>query len=255
MALCSISGISGALEDLGTRGVCAHFQHRDCIGRKEHIRGPRREHKREAEMDLDSLWAAGLQTDVDAAWGLIANKARRLCEEADFAHVVATRACQYARTTDTAHPVHMETDSLESERVYDSVDYGHDANELWQELDHEGRLPSSWVPASCIPVPNPHDDVDASALLSKFRPARMSVDDLKKLLQARADPNISLCGDISPLMKVMTFAGADKVGPMRSLLLGAGARETDEDRERWIIRRRADACEDAWMRNFHRDPR
>ena len=42
---------------------------------------------------------------------------------------------------------------------------------------------------------------------------------------------------------------------MRDLLLRAGAVENDEIKERWEIRRRADACEEPWLRNFHRDPR
>ena len=48
-------------------------------------------------------------------------------------------------------------------------------------------------------------------------------------MNARADPNITLGGDIHPLFKVMTFAHADRVGPMRALLLEAGADIEVED--------------------------
>ena len=53
----------------------------------------------------------------------------------------------------------------------------------------------------------------------------------------------------------MTFAPAEHVKIMRQLLLDAGAIEDAELRERWVQRRNADACEDAWLRNFHGDPR
>ncbi len=76
-----------------------------------------------------------------------------------------------------------------------------------------------------------------------------------EFVSARADPNVTMSGDIHPLLNVMTFAHADRVGPMRDLLLRAGAVESDDAKEQWAIRRRADACEEAWMRNFHRDPR
>eukprot|EP00973_Karenia_brevis_P060165 8371701-Karenia_brevis.AAC.1 len=82
----------------------------------------------------------------------------------------------------------------------------------------------------------------------------MSAEDIRKLLDARADPNITLSGEVHPFMKVMTFADADNVGPMRDLLLQAGAIDNIDGKERWVIRRCADTCEDAWMRNFHRDP-
>ena len=78
---------------------------------------------------------------------------------------------------------------------------------------------------------------------------------MKRLLDARADPDITLDGDVSPLMKILTFAHKNYVGAMRDLLLRAGAVENDEIKERWEIRRRADACEEPWLRNFHRDPR
>ena len=56
-------------------------------------------------------------------------------------------------------------------------------------------------------------------------------------------------------MKVMTCANHEGVGPMREALLIAGAIEDKEAKERWEIRKRADACEASWMRSFHHDPR
>ena len=78
---------------------------------------------------------------------------------------------------------------------------------------------------------------------------------MQKLLAARADPNIVVGNDIPPLINVYAFASRDHVGLMRNMLLEAGAVESDAMKERWDVRRRADASEDAWLRNFHRDPR
>jgi hypothetical protein len=80
-------------------------------------------------------------------------------------------------------------------------------------------------------------------------------EDLRRLLDAKADANIVVGNDISPLSKVMTFAPKTVVGSMRDLLLQAGANESDADKEHWSSRQHADACEDAWMRKFHHDPR
>ena len=52
-------------------------------------------------------------------------------------------------------------------------------------------------------------------------------------MDARADPNITLDDDVSPLMKILTFAHKNYVGAMRDLLLRAGAVENDEIKERW----------------------
>ena len=76
-----------------------------------------------------------------------------------------------------------------------------------------------------------------------------------KLIGHCTDPNVVVDNDIPPLTNVYAFASRDHVGLMRNMLLDAGAVESDAMKERWDVRRRADACEDAWMRNFHRDPR
>ena len=131
-----------------------------------------------------------------------------------------------------------------------------DGNELWQEMGEDGRQsPSLQQPAPITSVPDLKNALESTALLSKFRPAQCTVEDLQKLLEARADPNITLSRDIHPLMKVMAFANKDRVGAMREALLRVGAAESDEAKERWKLRRCADACEKAWLRNFHRDLR
>ena len=182
---------------------------------------------------------------------------RRLQERADFEARVSAYVVNYtsAREPRDFAPV-AESQSLEMEdtQPYASQDYYNDANEPWQEIDEDGNLPIS-QPSLPLPAVRPRDAVEATALLSKFRPARGTAEDLKRFLDARADPDITLDGDVSPLMKILTFAHKNYVGAMRDLLLRAGAVENDEIKERWEIRRRADACEEPWLRNFHRDPR
>ena len=41
---------------------------------------------------------------------------------------------------------------------------------------------------------------------------------------------------------------------MRRLLLEAGAKESDAMKDRWGVRCRADASDDAWVASFHREP-
>ena len=216
------------------------------------IYGPKRGEKRKAEEDLEAIRAASQGPD---AWGAMAAEAHRLQEQAEFEGRVAACVSSYTCSAEPSQPPADESQSQDDWQPGDSQEYYNDVNELWQEIDDEGRLPASYVHPPRIPVADPKDMLEATALLSEFRPARMCTEDLKKLLDARADPNITLSGDIHPLMKVMTFANADNVGPMRDLLLQAGAVETSEFKERWVHRRCADACEEAWMRNFHRDPR
>ena len=184
----------------------------------------------------------------------MAAEARRLQERADFeARVLYVSTYSSTAEADLPTPA-VDNQSLEDMELEDSQEYFNDVDELWQEIDEHGRL-LCWQPPPNLPVADPKDTVEATALLSKFRPARGAVEDLKKLLAAGADPNITLSGGMHPLSKVMTFAHADRVGPMRDLLLQAGAVESEDAKEQWKIRHRADACEEAWMRNFHRDPR
>ena len=57
-------------------------------------------------------------------------------------------------------------------------------------------------------------------LLMTFRPRVESVDELKRLLESRADPNAPVPeGRITPLQHVMTFAPRETVAKTRDLLL------------------------------------
>ena len=93
--------------------------------------------------------------------------------------------------------------------------------------------------------------MEATAELTRFRPIHGTPSDLKYLLECKADPNMPLKdGDISPLRKVMSFATERYVTQMRELLLQYGAFETDADRERWMLRQRADVAEQIMKNNY-----
>jgi hypothetical protein len=104
-------------------------------------------------------------------------------------------------------------------------------------------------------VPVPSSSKEATTLLSEFRPPCNTPEDLSNLLNAKADPNIIMeaKGAMPPLMTVIAFAKKADVRKMRQLLLEAGAHENNEARERWLIRRRADDADEAWMESFHGD--
>jgi len=251
---------SSSVEFLGGGFSRAHMQRRGEGGRKENIRGPRRGDKRKAEEDLEELRAAAAEACPTSAWNAMVAKARRLQHQAVFETRVAIRVAQseegQSSSLSSLNSIDREAFDADddSQLDVDTQEYYGDDNELWQEIDEEGNLPASYQPPPRTPFPDPKDTIEATVLLSKFRPTRMSTEDLKKLLDARADPNITLPGSIHPLFKVMTFASADQVGPMRDLLLQAGAVESDEAKERWALRRSTDATEKAWLRNFHADP-
>jgi hypothetical protein len=246
--------MAGAVENL--RGCfCAHMQQRGKNGRKDNIRGPTRGEKRKAEDDLATLRAAAKHAGPGAAWGAMDAESRRLKERADFEARVSACASALPVRPPSLCSEDSDAPDIEDQEPGDSQEYYNDFDELWQDIDEEGRLPSYYQPPPLLLMPDPKDAVEATALLSKFRPVRNTKEDLEKLLDARADPNfIARNGDISPLMRVMTYADKDDVGPMRALLLKAGATQNDEAKERWESRRSTDACEEAWLRNFHRDP-
>ncbi len=246
---------SGASFDVSSLGAVeatrncfrAHVQYRDDTGNK-HICGPRRGEKRRAEEDIMFLRAAaprnGGRTDALAA---MEAEARRLQERAEFEARVALAG------------LHLDRAAASSEEGSDPgglLELDEDVSEPWQmELD-EMLSSTSLAPEDIVVVPNPSTPVEATALLVRFRPARSSLEDLKKLLSARADPNVTPGpGDISPLRNVLTFAPKRSVAAMREALLDHGAKQSKFEYNRWLERQSADACEEAWLRKVHDDPR
>ena len=101
----------------------------------------------------------------------------------------------------------------------------------------------------------PTSPEEATRVLSEFRPSQNIPATLQAILSAKADPNITIrVGGGTPLHNVIAFARKAHVRDMRRQLLEAGATECDAMKDRWVTRCRADASDDAWVANFHREP-
>ena len=95
--------------------------------------------------------------------------------------------------------------------------------------------------------------IEATARLSKFRPVISKPSELKYLLESNADPNMPVeAGNITPLRNIMSFAPTNYVVRMRDLLLEYGAKESEEEKKRWVLRQLADKSERIRM-NDERD--
>ena len=75
-----------------------------------------------------------------------------------------------------------------------------------------GKGSTSWsldqtLVAPSVPLPEPKNPHGATAMLAKFRPIRSTPEDLQRLLEAKADQNMTVGeGSISPMENIMTFA-------------------------------------------------
>ena len=141
------------------------------------------------------------------------------------------------------------------------------------------------------PIPEPSCADEASLLLAQFRPSRRTPQELKRLLEARANPDIvvttEIWGGVCPLAKVISFAKAahvprtlqpglsmdlpgllvhphslprapiriSSVDEMRELLLEYGATNTRELQQDWRRCKAAIENDPVWLEKFHHDPR
>ena len=95
--------------------------------------------------------------------------------------------------------------------------------------------------------------IEATAKLLTFRPVISKPSELKYLLESNADPNMPIpSGKITPLRNIMSFAPTHYVFRMRDLLLEYGAKESEEEKKRWVLRQLADKAERIRM-NDERD--
>ena len=86
--------------------------------------------------------------------------------------------------------------------------------------------------------------LEATSLLTKFRPIISKPSDLKYLLECKAGPNMPVAtGNITPLKNIMSFASTHHVVQMRNLLLEYGAKESEQEKARWELRQNADRAE------------
>ena len=79
----------------------------------------------------------------------------------------------------------------------------------WERFDDRGRplLEQQQPVASSASQPDPRTPDEATAMLAEFCAIRRTPEDLQRLLDARADPNMTVGeGNISPMENIMTFA-------------------------------------------------
>lgn len=106
------------------------------------------------------------------------------------------------------HPIEDDNDDSQSDWEIGEPDDA-DVVYAWENFDYRGRpLPEQLQPvAPSAPQPVPKNPDEATAMLAKFRPIRSTPEDLQRLLEARADPNMTVGeGNISPMENTMTFA-------------------------------------------------
>ena len=106
------------------------------------------------------------------------------------------------------HPFEDDSDDSQSDWEIGEPDDA-DVVYAWEKFDDRGRpLPEQQQPvAPSVPQPEPRNPDEATAMLAKFRPIRSTPEDLQRLLEARADPNMTVGeGNISPMENIMTFA-------------------------------------------------
>ena len=92
---------AGSIEPVGDSCLRAHMQRRAGDGRKEHIRGPRRDEKRKAEENLATIRAVAQGPD---AWNAMTAEAHRLQERAEFEGRVAAYFSTYTCATEPDEP-------------------------------------------------------------------------------------------------------------------------------------------------------
>jgi len=216
----------------------ADVRYRAASGQQVHIHGPRREQRRRAETDLDQMRAAGaIGTTREQGLQYMAAEARRLQVSASFEAEVRT-AVQRQRAAEE-----------EETAVYPSDEEPEDDPWLLEYSSTED-LPAT-PPSQKAPLTREEADV----ALQAFRPIKARPEDLAHILSCRADPNkpLTVPGDINPLRKVLCFARPEHVAEMRELLLDHRADETEDDRERWVTRQRADLRESIRIREAKED--
>ena len=218
----------GTVDTHNNDAFCAHLQYRSEKGVQINVRGPDRRDRHRAQIDLERIRLASTAAKTrEEGLEIMAAEARRIQISAQFQ---AEAEAQRQRESTCGVPIEFLSDD--------------DDEEPWL-MDY----PPPFEEGAPTPVSQqaPLTQEEANEALRKFRPIRSSPAILEHILACRADPNqFNLPpaeGGISPLANVMTFASEHHVAKMRELLLEHGAEETEELRDRWRIRQKADLCE------------
>jgi hypothetical protein len=186
--------------------------------------------------------AAAFPDDRVRAFQAMHAEARRIQERVKYAKEI--EAATLSRT--------MSADS-ESECEEECLTIEDDPDEWWRDLqDGKPVEVGNHSVASRKQMLTPTEATEE--LMNTFRPVRESIEELRRLLDLKADPNAPVPpGRITPLQHVVTFAPSKAVEAMRALLLERGARETEEDKRDWTRRQRADLFEPARLQAFYED--
>ena len=210
---------------------CAHLRLRDKTGAQRHIYGPNRTTEGQAQKDLEQIRKAGAKGETrEEGLQFMRDEAQKLKESAQY-------------EAEIRETLRRRDSTMESE--YEDDDMSDDSEPPWIQ-EYQEELPESQKDRPDL------SPLEATAELLRFRPIKYTPSDLKYLLKSNADPNMPVkSGDISPLRNVMSFAIMDHVAEMRDLLLQYDANESDEDRARWELRRRADFCERIRINNYN----
>jgi hypothetical protein len=224
----------------------ADIQHRDDQGKNQHIRGPGRSSRTRAERDLASMREAS-QGHATWAEGLAALRSKNL-----ELHQASEKEARVAMGIDQYLSQRMAHKVEDSDPETDGDD-DDGTGDPYHGIDLAACVKLAEEPPAKIEQREPPKDAnDASVQLACFRSIKETPEALEAILLARADPNLVVDDDISPLRKVIAFARTRDVAAMRELLLRHGAMESKFERQRWHERQSADANESAWLRNFHR---
>ena len=197
------------------------------------IKRSRRSEERRAEEDLEIMReASSRHEDVLASRKAVDAEVRRLQQLADTERRVEILGDRLAReqaqqqrpslgqrqrqpqqqpqrmSAAQQHPIEDDSDSQSDGWEPGEAD---DADTVypWERFDDRGRPlpePQQQADASLPPIPEPRSADEASLLLAQFRPFKRTPEELKRLLEARADPNIVIpteaFGGICPLKKI-----------------------------------------------------
>ena len=196
-------------------------------GEERRAYGPRRSEERRAEEDLEWMReASSKHEDVLASRKAVDAEVRRLQKQAEHEVRVAAAARLLSQEqrqqhqigeqrrqvqqpyVQRQHPVEDDSDSQSDWEPGEADDA--DVVYAWERFDDRGRpLPEQQQQpdATSAPQPEPRTPDEATAMLTKFRPFRSTPEDLQRLLEARADPNMTVGeGSICPMDNIMTFA-------------------------------------------------
>ena len=262
--------MSGVVRALKNGDWQVHMQI-DVWGRNVNVYGPRRssQEKSKAESDLATIRKAAEAVESsgrdDVVCDAMKNAAEHLQREAELEFAASLRAMNHVNDAEEKAAdmnyyknisFEVESDSSDWEMYDMPVGPAKDVGESWQKrTEHSKDIVSelTWAPRT-KKVATPENERHATQLLAAVEIPFTTVEDLRMLLDARADPNVRGSEGMSILKTVLSFAMPSCVKEMRELLLDAGADEDKALKAQWHVCEEAMACESAWMEKRHREP-